>query len=82
MAYGDWIIGSGRAVGEGVVAHIADPWYACCFSDSLETAGEYAGLVVDAGERFFYNFRFQAGIPSEEKLRELCAEAVAVLAGL
>lgn len=63
----------------GRIAHVAEPWFVCSFATSPETAGEFYGLTVEMEDIFFHGFTWEKGIPHEETLRLLCAEARQVI---
>lgn len=71
----EWIIARERTTGRNLLVHAAHPWFACTFAERAEAAGPFFGLTVEMPGRFFCNFRFQGGLPSEETLRELCVRA-------
>lgn len=71
MALTDWLV----AAEHGVIVHLADPWFACRYAPDAAAAGDFAGLTVDTGDRFFCDFRWRDGLPSEPALRALCAQA-------
>lgn len=82
MADGDWLVGVSGAGGTPSLAHAAEPWFRCAYARTEAEAGEFYGLTVETGDWFFCNFVWQGGIPHEETLRMLCAEAAALLTRL
>ena len=80
MSRSDWIVEDSTDGESGRLAHVADPWFSCSFAADAGRAGEFYGLTVEAEGRFFCNFAWRDGLPDEKGIRELCAEAVALLA--
>lgn len=80
MSQGDWIVGGRFQSAEKVIVHIADPWFCCAYAGSEEEAEEFFGLTVNSANWFYYNFLWADGLPREEVIRQLCAEADNVLA--
>lgn len=71
----EWILETNDGGMSGRLAHIAEPWFACSFAASPETAGEFYGLTVEMETVFFHGFVWKEGIPHEDVLKALCLEA-------
>lgn len=79
MPEGDWVVGGRVQSTEMIIVHAADPWFCCAYADSEEEAQEFFGLTVNSATRFYYNFVWADGLPREEVIRQLCAEADTIL---
>lgn len=75
----EWIIESSPDGKNGRLAHVSEPWFACSFATDAAGAGEFHGLTVETGEWVLCNFTWRDGLPHENVLRDLCAEAMTLL---